>query len=65
MNSLIRAYGDFNNDLRADYVSIDGNNNTLVFIYSTTTNQYNLVSNISAFQGCNPLNYYLCKIYYN
>lgn len=36
MNNMIRAYGDFNNDLRADYVSIDSNtNNTLIFLYNT------------------------------
>jgi hypothetical protein len=40
MDNFIKAYGDFNNDLRADYVSVDSNNNTLIFIYSTGSNIY-------------------------
>ena len=59
-NNFIRAYGDFNNDLRADYVAFDANFNTLVFIYSTSSNLYELSQNISAYQGCNPISYYLC-----
>lgn len=34
MNYKIRAYGDFNNDLRIDYLAIDSSNRTLVYIYN-------------------------------
>ncbi len=59
----MKASGDFNNDLRADYVAVDSNYNTLVFIYSTSSNLYELTYNITAFQGCNPIAYYLCTFH--
>jgi len=40
MNNQIRSYGDFNNDLRTDYVAIDNSGNILVYIYSINEGQY-------------------------
>lgn len=60
MNTFIKAYGDLNNDLRADYVSVDNYNNTVIFIYSTASNLYELRYNYSLFENCNPINYFLC-----
>jgi len=60
MNNTIKAYGDFNSDLRSDYVAMDSSNNTLIFIFSSD-NVYQLAYNFSIYQNCNPINYYLCK----
>lgn len=62
MQNMIRAYGDFNNDLRTDYVAIDNQNRTVVYLFNTDT--YIFEQNTPVYppvQGCNPLNYYLCK----
>ena len=45
MDSFLKAYGDFNNDLRADYVSVDSNGNTLIFLYSTSSGNYEQTAN--------------------
>jgi hypothetical protein len=60
MNNFVKAYGDLNNDLRSDYVSVDNYNNTIIFIYSTSTNLYELKNNYTIFENCFPINYYLC-----
>lgn len=61
MNNTIKAYGDFNSDLRSDYVAMDSNNNTLIFIFNSE-NVYQLAYNFPIYQNCNPINYYLCKL---
>ncbi len=60
MNNFIKAYGDLNNDLRSDYVAVDNYSNTLIFIYSTSNNVYELKYNYTIFENCLPINYYLC-----
>lgn len=60
MSTFIKAYGDLNNDLRADYVSVDNYNNTVIFIYSASTNLYKPTYNYPLFENCNPINYFLC-----
>lgn len=62
MDSFLKAYGDFNNDLRADYVSVDSNGNTLIFLYSTASGNYEQTANsLPPYENCIPVNYYLCK----
>jgi hypothetical protein len=59
MSNFIKAYGDFNSDLRSDYVSVDNNFNTIIFIYSQSSKVYELTYTLTPFQGCNPINYFL------
>lgn len=61
MNNFIRAYGDFNNDLRTDYVAIGNNNYTTVFIFNTKSFIFEETNSFPPVQGCIPLNYYLCN----
>lgn len=64
MDSFLKAYGDFNNDLRADYVSVDSNGNTLIFLYNTASGNYEQTANsLPPIENCIPANYYLCKPY--
>lgn len=64
MNSRIRSLGDFNNDLRTDYLATDADDNTLVYLYNTSNGQYELKQKLSPFQGCLPINYYLCSSFF-
>jgi hypothetical protein len=61
MNNQIRSYGDFNNDLRTDYLAIDNSGNILLYIYSINDGQYIPQLPISIYKGCSPINFYLCQ----
>lgn len=65
MNNIILGYGDFNNDLHADYVAMDPlNGNLLLYYYindGDSNGQY-ILQNISLGRfSCTPMNVYLCK----
>lgn len=63
LNNRVLGYGDFDNDLYADYVALDSKNNLLIFSYQNqgdTKGLYLFNSSIAVYQGCNPLNVYLC-----
>lgn len=65
LNNIILGYGDFNNDLRADYVALDPSNNSLLVYYyvndGNQNGQYILQNVLQARFSCTPLNVYLCK----
>ena len=59
----ILGYGDFNNDLRADYAAADNFGNILVFYYQKDGDlegQYILTYTAELFVDCAPVNTYLC-----
>jgi hypothetical protein len=57
------GYGDFNNDLRTDYIALDpSTNNLLIYYYSNSPRDGEYVPNNSIpTNGCTPQNLYLCK----
>lgn len=63
LNNRVLGYGDFNNDLYADYVAVDENNSLLFFYYQNQGDSkglYILNNTIAVYSGCNPESLYLC-----
>lgn len=58
---MIRAYGDFNSDLRADLIAYDNYSNTNIFIFDKETGDYISTYSYPLYQSCSPVNYYLGK----
>lgn len=62
---MIRAYGDFNSDLRADLIAYDNYSNTNIFIFDKETGDYISTYSYPLYQSCSPVNYYLADINYD
>ncbi len=64
LDNVVLGYGDFNNDLHADYVALNTNSNDLlIFFYSTDQDfngQYIIQSTQTIVQGCKPVSTYMC-----
>ena len=64
LSTTVLGYGDFNTDLRTDYVALDRSTQDILFFYyqngGDSEGQYTVKYRASLFMQCIPLNVYLC-----